>query len=95
MWQEPTNQLHPFLSQDGETADHSYRDSLFKINLVAELLQAIFSAGNPFILCWNFRVFMESAGHGCLATVDATGTQATEHFGKKEKAARLAFSTRF
>ncbi len=38
---------------------------------------------------------MESAGHGCLATADATEAQATERFGKKEKAARLAFSTRF
>ncbi len=28
---------------------------------------------------------MESEGHGCLATADATGAQATERFGKKEK----------
>ncbi len=39
---------------------------------------------------------MESAGHGCLATADATGAQTyTKCFGKKEKATRLAFSTRF
>ncbi len=38
---------------------------------------------------------MESAGHGCLAMADATGAQATERFEKKEKATRLAFSTRF
>ena len=34
-------------------------DCHFEINLVAELLRAIFSAANPFILCWNFRVFIE------------------------------------
>ncbi len=34
---------------------------------------------------------MKSAGHGCLATADAMGAQATERFGKEEKAARLAF----
>ncbi len=34
---------------------------------------------------------MKSAGHGCLATADAMGAQTTERFGKKEKAARLAF----
>ncbi len=48
-------------------------------------------AGNPFIHCWNFCVFMKSAGHGCLATADAMGVQATERFGKEEKAAYLAF----
>ncbi len=30
---------------------------------------------------------MKSAGHGCLATADAMGAQATECFGKEEKAA--------
>ncbi len=30
---------------------------------------------------------MKNAGHGCLATADAM--QATELFGKKEKAARF------
>ncbi len=34
---------------------------------------------------------MKSAGHGCLATADAMRAQATERFGKKEKAAHLAF----
>ncbi len=34
---------------------------------------------------------MKSAGHGCLAKADAMGAQATERFGKKEKAPRLAF----
>ncbi len=34
---------------------------------------------------------MKSTGHGCLATADAMGVQATERFGKKEKAPRLAF----
>ncbi len=34
---------------------------------------------------------MKSVGHGCLATADATGAQATERFGKKEKVARLRF----
>ncbi len=33
---------------------------------------------------------MKSAGHGCLATADATGAQATERFGKEEKAARFS-----
>ncbi len=37
----------------------------------------------------------ESAADGCLATTDASGAQPPERFGKKEKAARLAFSTRF
>ncbi len=71
-----------------------YRHIHFEINLVAELLQVIFSAGNPFIL-WNFRIVVESAGHGCLATADATKAQALERFGKKEKAARQAFSMCF
>ncbi len=34
-----------------------------------------------------------SADHGCLATAEATNAQAPERFGKKEKAARLPFST--
>ncbi len=38
---------------------------------------------------------MKSAGRGCLAMADAMGEQATERFGKKEKAARLAFLTCF
>ncbi len=65
-----------------------YRDIHFQMNLVAELLQD-FSAGNPFILCWNFRVVEERADHGCLATAEATKAQAPERFGKKEKAARV------
>ncbi len=38
---------------------------------------------------------MESTGHGCLETADASGAQVSKLFGEKEKAARLAFSTRF
>ncbi len=30
---------------------------------------------------------MKSAGHGCLATADDMGAEATECFGKKEKVA--------
>ncbi len=37
----------------------------------------------------------ESAADGCLATTNASGAQPPERFGKKEKAARLAFSMRF
>ncbi len=37
----------------------------------------------------------ESTADGCLATTDASRAQPPERFGKKEKAARLAFSTRF
>ncbi len=37
----------------------------------------------------------ESAADGCLTTTNASGAQPPERFGKKEKAARLAFSTRF
>ncbi len=40
-------------------------------------------------------IVTESAADGCLATTNASGAQSPEHFGKKEKAARLAFSTRF
>ncbi len=35
---------------------------------------------------------MKAASHGCLATADTMGAQATERFGKKEKAPRLAFN---
>ncbi len=38
---------------------------------------------------------MKSAGHGCLATADATGAQATERFGKEEKAARFSVLNAF
>ncbi len=38
---------------------------------------------------------MKSAGHGCLATADAMGAQATESFGKKEKAARFSVLNAF
>ncbi len=34
---------------------------------------------------------MENTGHGCLAMADATGTQATERFEKKEKVAPSVF----
>ncbi len=37
----------------------------------------------------------ESAADGCLATTNASGAQPPERFGKKEKAARLAFSMHF
>ncbi len=37
----------------------------------------------------------ESAADSCLATTNASGAQPPERFGKKEKAARLAFSMRF
>ncbi len=52
-------------------------------------LKSFSPTGNPFVLCWNFCVFIKSAGRGCLATADAMGAQATERFGKKEKAACL------
>ncbi len=39
----------------------------------------------------NFLLVMESAADGCLATTNASGAQPPERFGKKEKAARLAF----
>ncbi len=45
--------------------------------------------------CDNFLLLTESAADGCLATTNASGAQPPERFGKKEKAARLAFSTRF
>ncbi len=38
---------------------------------------------------------MKSAGHSCLTTADAMGAQATERFGKKEKAVRLRFKCVF
>ncbi len=38
---------------------------------------------------------LESTADGCLATTDASRAQPPERFGKKEKAARLVFSTRF
>ncbi len=37
----------------------------------------------------------ESAADGCLGMTNASGAQPPERFGKKEKAARLAFSMRF
>ncbi len=40
----------------------------------------------------NFLLVTESAADGCLATTNASGAQPPERFGKKEKAARLAFS---
>ncbi len=39
----------------------------------------------------NVITFHTAQGHGCLAMADATGAQATERFGKNEKAPRLAF----
>ncbi|KAL0150452.1 hypothetical protein M9458_054269 [Cirrhinus mrigala] len=41
------------------------------------------------------QLIIANADHGCLATADATGAQATERFGKKQNAVRVAFSTRF
>ncbi len=38
---------------------------------------------------------MKSAGHGCLATADAMGAQATECFGKEEKAAHFSVLNAF
>ncbi len=43
----------------------------------------------------NFLLVTESAAAGCLATTNASGAQPPERFEKNEKAARLAFSTRF
>ncbi len=43
----------------------------------------------------NVLLVKESAADGCLATTNASGAQPPERIGKKEKAARLAFSTRF
>ncbi len=44
---------------------------------------------------WRNFLVTESAADGCLATTNASGAQPPERFGKKEKAVRLAFSTRF
>ncbi len=45
--------------------------------------------------CDEFSFVTESAADGCLATTNASGAQPPERIGKKEKAARLAFSMRF
>ncbi len=49
----------------------------------------------PQVMWRNVLLVTESAVDGCLATTNASGAQPPERFGKKEKAARLAFSTRF
>lgn len=65
-----------------------------EINLVAELLQGISGAGNPFISCY-FLVIIQSAAHGCLAIAVTMEVQAPESFGKEKKASGIfhAFRT--
>ncbi len=55
----------------------------------------LYDLSSPHYFDSNKRNNAESAADGCLATTDASGAQPPERFGKKEKAARLAFSTRF
>ncbi len=53
------------------------------------------AASAPQVMWRNVLLVTESAVDGCLATTNASGAQPPERFGKKEKAVRLAFSTRF
>ncbi len=49
------------------------------------------AASAPQVMWRNVLLVTESAADGCLATINASGAQPPERFGKKEKAARLAF----
>ncbi len=53
------------------------------------------AASAPRVMWRNFLLVTESAADGCLATTNASRAQPPERFGKKEKAARLAFSHAF
>ncbi len=55
----------------------------------------LYDLSSPHYFDSNMRNNAESAADSCFATTDASGAQPPERFGKKEKAARLAFSTRF
>ncbi len=72
--------------------ERAYRASTFEItNLNAQktkgpLTYRVFCA---------LKFVISNVADGCLATTNASGAQPPERFGKKEKAARLAFSMRF
>ncbi len=93
MWQEPT--ISFILSRNSIESSAEMEEQLIIavqaglaiLNKFSSRAQAIFSAGNPFILCWNFRVFMHGSRllsngrrHG-----SASIAQGTERFGRRRK----------
>ncbi len=93
MWQEPT--ISFILSRNNIESSAEMEEKLIIavqaglaiLNKFSSRAQAIFSAGNPFILCWNFRVFMH--GSRLLSNGRRHGSasieQGTERFERRRK----------